>query len=374
MAAPVYVTIAGHIEDDQVYTNCEAYPVFRAKLLAFADLLADRGLVCNLQIDYEFLYGTCHCETEGMREETGGTNLIHYLATQYGFEIDAHQEGGVEEGPDNYADVRYLGGVLTTSISENVGGLVWGDPPQFARLASGETGLLYPGFEWLPGVLTLAVSHSHHGGDFSQDDAASGVWKPKGANTNFWVHDPDEHMVYVGPGEHINWGRDSSHLSTPEFVQYLVEGLQAETIPTDAMYTATLTVPQSVIFDTNEHDALTAMLDEIEPYVLATQAQYVTYSEVVDIWLAEFGGAPNIYYRPDLAPWYVARSGDKSFVMKWFGIGERIYAIEESTDLMAGAWMPAAGAESITGKHDSIILTNCFGNEPSASYRVKATD
>ena len=369
----IYVTIAGHIEDEPVYANCDAYPAFRSNLLHFAELMRTRGLTCNLQIDYEFLHGTHNCETEDMRAETGGTNLIHYLATYYGFEIDAHQEGGVEEGLDNYADVRYLGGLLTTNMSEGVGGLVWNDPPQFAHLANGENGWLYPHFKWFPEVLTLAVSQVHRSSDFSKDDIASGVWKPKGAGTNFWAHNPAERMIYVGPGENFSWGRVTPMMTTPEFVQYLADGLQAETIPTGRMYTATLTIPQSIIFNTNEHARLIAMLDAIEPCILSGQAEYVTYSEAVEIWENEYAGEPNIYHRPDVQPWYQTRCDSQGLIMDWYGIGERVYTIEETTNLFDSVWPAVPGYESITGQYDVITLTNYFGSEDIGIYRVRAT-
>ncbi len=299
---PVYVTVAGHIEDTPIYARCEAYPDFREKLLAFAESLSGTGAAVNLQIDYEFFLGTSRCETDEMRAATDGRNVIDYLATHYGFEIDAHQEGGWEEGQDNYADVRFLGGTLTPGISENVGGLVWDSPDQFARLARGEPGRIYPDFTWSPQVLTLAVSRDHHLGDFSRDDIASGVWIPKGANENFWVHDPGERMVYVGPGEHANWNPDSSCLSTPEFVRTLAGQLEQGTIDRDRMYTASIAVPQSVIFNPEEHQRLLALLGQLAPLIESGQAVYVTYSQAVDIWREEYGVRPNVFYRDGVNP------------------------------------------------------------------------
>lgn len=111
---PIYVTVAVHIEDTPIYANCQAYPDFRAKLLQFAEALASTGAAINLQIEYEFFMGVSRCETAALQAATDGQNVLDYLATRYGYEIDAHQEGGWDkEGQDNYADIRYLGGQLT---------------------------------------------------------------------------------------------------------------------------------------------------------------------------------------------------------------------------------------------------------------------
>lgn len=295
---PVYVTVAGHIEDTAIYASPAAYPDYRQRLLNFAETYSQSGAAFNLQIDYEFFIGTVRHETDAMRALTNGLNIIDYLVTRYGYEIDAHQEGGWEEGQDNYADVRFIGGTLTEQISDVVGGLVWDDANQFARLSQGEAGWLYPDFTWYPQIITLAVSYEHHLGDFSRDDIGSGIWMPKGANDEFWIHDPNAEMVYVGPGEHSDWGnRNPQYLSTPEFVQDLVDKLSDGSIPRDRMYTVTMAVPQSIIFDVAQHAVLLNLLDQIAPLVEEGKAQFVTYSEAVEIWRNEFNSEPNVYFR-----------------------------------------------------------------------------
>jgi len=274
----------------------EVYPDFRQKLLQFAEAMAPYGAAINLQTDYEFLVGVSRCETPAMQAETNGQNVLDYLATHYGYEIDAHQEGGWDiEGQDNYADIRYLAGQVTTATSENVGGLVWDDPAQWATLTQGERGRLYPDFVWTPQALTLAVGSEHHRGDFSADDVASGVWRPQGAGQDFWVHDPQGPLVYVGPGEYDNWGGRRGQRSTPEFVRDLLAQLEAGAIARDAMYTASLAVPQSIIFNLDEYARLQALLEQLAPLADSGQIVYVTYSQAVEIWQMEYDARPNLY-------------------------------------------------------------------------------
>ena len=50
-------------------------------------------------------------QTATMQAATDGQNMLAYLESHYGYEIDAHREGGWDKGgQDNYADIRYLGG------------------------------------------------------------------------------------------------------------------------------------------------------------------------------------------------------------------------------------------------------------------------
>ena len=299
---PVYVTVAGHIEDVPIYTNCDVYPQYREKLLRFAEAIAAYDVPLNLQVEYEFFQGVSDCETEALRADTDGQNVLAYLVERYGYEIDAHQEGGWEEGADNYADVRFLGEQVAPSISDNVGGLVWDDAEQFARLAAGETGWLYPDFTWQPQILSLAVSRDHHRGDFSRDDLASGIWRPQGAGQDFWAHDPDGALIYVGPGEHANWDADRPWLSTPDFVQAVVDQLDRGAIDRDQMYTASIAVPQSVIFKPERYPEMLALLDQLAPLIESGRAAYVTYSQAVEIWRTAYDAQPNVFFREGKEP------------------------------------------------------------------------
>ncbi len=296
---PIYLTVALHIEDVPVYANCQAYPDFREKLLQFAEAFAPYQAAINLQIDYEFFLGVSSCETAGMQSSTQGQNVLDFLAERYGYEIDAHQEGGWDkDGQDNYADIRYLGGQVTTAISENAGGLVWDDHDQWETLTQGEQGLLYPNFTWTPEALTLAVSSQHHLGDFTDDDIASGVWNPKGAGDDFWVHDPNGPMIYIGPGEYDNWGSKRGKRSTFDFVQDVLTQLEDGQLDRNSIYTATIAVPQRIIFHPEDHIKLQTVLEQISTLVTGGNIEYATYSQVVEIWREQYQGVSNIYLAP----------------------------------------------------------------------------
>lgn len=294
---PVFVTLAGHIEDSPSYAKCPTYTDRREKLLFFADRVAGAGATLNLQIEYELLKGARDCETAELMASTGGTNAIDYLASLPGFEIDAHQEGATEEGENNYADVRFIAGQVTSLVTDTVGGILWDDPDQLFTLAAGESGWLYPEFSWAPDILTLAVSTKHHFGNFSEDDNTSGVWMPKGPRADFLTHDPTARMAYVGSGlQHSNWGGgpDCDFHDGADYVETLIDYLDAGKIPSGRMYTATIAIPQSIIFDSSRHAELMGMLEQLAPHVAAGRVVYATYTEVVQIWKESYDAEPNI--------------------------------------------------------------------------------
>ncbi len=302
--APIFITLAGHIEHAEAYTVCDLYSSYRTKLLEFADYMAGTGATFNLQMEYEFLVGVRDCETEEMMASTDGLNVLEYLGTVRGFELDPHQEGGTEEGADNYADIRYLLGELVSVPTETVGGLVWEDPYQFETLENGETGWIYEDFTWYPDILTLGVGALHHEGNFDFDDLTSGVWRPAGGDEAFFVHDPETRVIYVGPGlQHQNWGGgECAFEDIADYVGVLVDYMDAGRIPRNAIYTGTLAVPQSVIFDRSRHGEVGAILDKLEPYVASGRVVYATYREVVRAWLDRFDGEPNLFLFDDIDP------------------------------------------------------------------------
>ncbi len=296
---PVYVTFAGHIEDEPPYDQCPVYELKRGKLLQFAGLVHDGGAAFNLQIDYPFFKGAQDCETPTLMASTDGKNVVHYLATNYGFEIDAHQEGGWDwaDSPDNYADVRYIGGKVTDRMSENVGGIVWDYALQLPELEAGQKGVLHPGFTWLPETVLMAVGYKHHGGDFGDDDDSSGVWVPAGTNDDFYQHDPNKRLVNISGGPHGNWGGGPNCVfqNVVDYVEVLVDYLERGVIEGGKMYTATIAIPQSVMFDSTKHHKVSALLTQIEPLVADGRVVLANFSEVVQIWRTSYGSNPNIF-------------------------------------------------------------------------------
>ena len=298
---PVYVTLVGHIEDTKSYADCKVYTEKRKALLSFAQLVSGYGLAFNLQVSYEWLIGTRDCESDTLKANTNGLNLLDYLAATYGVEVDAHKEGAYEnasEMADNYADVRDLGGQVTTAISETVGGIQWNNATQWQQLNAGWAGWINPGFVWKPEVLTLGVHTDHHNGKFDEDDLTSGVWIPKGGDGEFYTHDAAGRMVYVGPGhQHSNWNNKPCKFPFESGVSYLkavATLLQQGKLPTGKLYTTSIAVPQSQMLTSANHAVVSALLDPLKPLLADGRAVSKTYSAIAAIWKTQYQSNPNI--------------------------------------------------------------------------------
>lgn len=296
----IYLTIMGHIENSKIYTDCLAYPNFRQKLLNFAKVLNNSGYTMNLQISYEFFEGTLNCETTEMKLDTKGTNIIDFLANEYNFEIDAHHEGGWDwDGDENYADTKYIGNLLTSEISEVVGGVVWDNREQFTQLTKGEPGKKYPNFIWQPKIITAAVNHIHHLGNFSKDDPNSGVWIPAGIDEKFTSHDSKGKLIYVGSGPHTGCDEKKGaafedRMDYPKvLLNYINQG-----IISNQLLTVTIPLPQNIIF--GDIQEIEDLIKELAQFKENTQVKIVTYSEVVEDWQKDYNSEPQIFFFEDI--------------------------------------------------------------------------
>jgi hypothetical protein len=304
---PIFVTLAGHLEPSDAYVECSVgFPKARQSLLEFAQAIQQTPVRVNLQIDRTFLEGVRDCETTVMRAETNGENVLEHLVQTFDFELDAHVEGGFEKEGENYADIRSLLGSLTDAVTETVGGWRWDSDAQFDALDQGQTGLLFPGFTWLPQVLTLGVSTMHHTGNFQTDDLTSGVWIPLGANDAFLKHNPAGRMVYVGPGQqHSNWSGKTTqckYLDTADYVAALVTHLESGALPSDRIYTATLAVPQSVMLKKPKQAKLFAIVDRLVALAETGSVVFAHYTDVVEHWQDDYNAVSNIVPIDELDP------------------------------------------------------------------------
>lgn len=306
---PVYVTVAGHIEEHLGYADpedCTLYKETRANLLEFAEVVRAGAFDFNLQAGYEWFIGVSLCEDEDLMLSTDGLNIVDYLVREYDFEIDVHQEGAdTGDGAmsrNNFADIRYVAGLVTATITETTG-FQWDNPEHYDSLQNGQTGLLHPGFTWWPEILAGGVSQLHTEGNFLHDMTTIGGWIPSGfSEAEFHVHDTsaDARMFYVGsgPNQHTNdWGRltvECHFDSTADFVSRVAEYIADGTLASDELYTTTLFVPQRVMFDSTMHGTLEKIIEDLEPLVSSGQVVYAHFIEVAEHWRTDYDSRPNI--------------------------------------------------------------------------------
>jgi hypothetical protein len=137
VAAPVYVVLFTHIEDNtpsgtlDTAVNRNKYLKWRTHLITMAELAQRYGMTWVLQPDWKFLEAARTYENASVMSTTGGKNILRYLRDQFDVVIDPHSH---ENGGYNYTDVAYLLHGLGVGGSTVIGGHIW-DPslPQFSH-------------------------------------------------------------------------------------------------------------------------------------------------------------------------------------------------------------------------------------------------
>lgn len=293
---PIFLTVAGHIEDNAMYTNCADYLLFREKLLDFSEFVHARGVPLRLQASYEWFRGAALCEDAAVMASTAGVSSLDYLVSAFGFAIDTHQEGASvadATSGNNFADIHWAGEQVSSHLSD-VTGFQWDNPVQYESFQAGEVGLLHPEHVWSPQILSGGVSGRHTDGDFTADMSSIGVWIPSGFDeARFHEHDAsdDGRMVYVGSGPNqwvADWGPDPScHFEkTSDVIVALSSQLEDGRLPADGIYTYTFFIPQRVIFDPAAWPKLEASLDVLAPLVADGRVVWSQHEDVVEAWRA----------------------------------------------------------------------------------------
>lgn len=308
-ARPVYLTVAGHLEDDLDYTDCAYYLPKRDALLDFGALLHEAGVPFRIQASYEWFSGARACEDEGLKAETGGVSSIEYMASTYDFAIDPHQEGasitGASSG-NNFADIHWAAQQVCSQVSE-VTGFQWDNPTQYASFQAGERGLLHPEHVWSPRILSGGVSQDHTGGDFSGDMSAMGIWIPSDfGDPAFYAHDegPDARMVYVGSGPNqwiADWAPSNRchYEYTADFIEALVTQIERGDLDDQGWHTFTFFIPQRVMLNEQEWPKVTENLSRLEPLIASGKVVMAQYEDIIASW-RDAGAQPYVLRYDDL--------------------------------------------------------------------------
>jgi len=320
--APIYVSVYSHNEDswEGLVNTAAKYRSYRAGLVERADLLRSYDIPWDWQSDQPVIEAMIENEDDvDLLAATDGQNVLQYLESN-GASIDPHAH------TNNYADIAYLverlgiqaSGVIGGTVVNECGGNVLG----FYDLAGWHKnvdiqddgyvhGEDYPDALWKPTVL----SDPGMGGHWF-DDWSSGVWLPGDAE-DFFVHDPNNEIVYIGEG----YPHDASiigpthasgsivHNADGQYIRELAEKIADNELPTGTkagqrfMYTASIHMRDTdVVTDgdtpTNTAEGLGRVLDELQPLRDAGKIIFVDFETAAETWRSKYGSVP---WRIDLS-------------------------------------------------------------------------
>ncbi len=278
----LYVTIVSHNEQpsDRRPDYIREIPFYlenRDLLIQLVEMIASNNAAYNFQSDWNYLLAVAEHDRGEITTDTGGMNIVRWMAEVKDVEIDPH----AHESRYNYADVAYLIQELGVTPTSTVGGFLY-DPPDnpqgWQQHQAGLTGWIFPDYFWQADALWGAATSLHQG----DDDHTSGVWSPLDKE-HFYTHDPDQDLIYIG----------GCTLEAKGLFK-LLEAIESGTAPADGFYTAATFFAQDFISEESIAE-LEAFIVELEPYREAGTVEWVHLSEIAEMWRTDYGAKPFQY-------------------------------------------------------------------------------
>ena len=308
---PVYVTLYSHNEDTwEPWVGTRAdYVAYRENLVERLHLIRDFGAKLNWQSDLVVLQAMAEQEDDSLAALTGGMNILAYIQ-HLGFSVDPH--GHLFDC--NYADLAHYIRQLDVEPSGVIGGLPLQDCGSShlgfldlrdwrAEIELDAAGVIHgrniPQATWRPTLLSVPGMPGHW-----FDELSTGLWRPS-AGTDFYTHDPQGEIVYVGQGyphDIVNLGPTQAsgavvYAERGAYIKELVAKARNDTLPVGVMLTASIHVrdcetvrDNAALVDVNQ--GLAEILSILAPLAADGDIVYATYQEAVAIWEEIYAGAP----------------------------------------------------------------------------------
>jgi hypothetical protein len=362
LAAPVlHLAIATHSEDQPNYSaNKALYTSNRNALIAFARLMAERGLPWNWQCDWSFLNAAYTNEVFApdprLLAATSNTNIVAWLRYVMGVETDPHSH---ENGGYNYADVAYLFTRMGVEPSGVVGGHIY-DPayagyanwPKF--LGAGLRGQRYTNYVWRPRLLMGGGTPNH-----IADPVATGIWLPACTN-DYLGHSPTGAIAAWGM-----WGEDRF----PE----LLDIIASNALPTNRMWTAGFTFGQGQLSTGSGYltNVLIPMIDMIAALRDAGRIRVVQYEEGMNIWTNEFGAVGTNYQAPADTLTFSLNVQDFSYPDRSAEVIDRAVTLHESVGVPVDVFLTTTMVDMYQSNYPALFTRLLTSPVVALSYHTR---
>ncbi len=269
------MTIVSHNEEPSAkrpdYLNDRDYYLQnRALLVQLVNTVSARGAALDFQSDWNFLQAVARYDQGDVTNDTGGKNIVKWMAEDKGVEVDPH----AHESQYNYADVAALIEQLGVAPSHTVGGFLYFPPdnPQgWEKHKAGISGSVYPEYFWQANILWGAATTLHQG----SDDRSSGIWRPLDRNS-FTTDDPQGRLIYIG-------GCTGDEAGVSELLNRVKTGR----VPAGGFYTAAIFLVQDRL-TAQEIQELGGFIGSLEPDVATGHARWLNLTQVAEAWRNEY--------------------------------------------------------------------------------------
>lgn len=322
---PLYINFLTHNENNDYclngkyvagcgYEDAATFAAVRRNTKLLADTIRVKNASWNFQSDWTFLIGVFTFDNKG-DASTNGKNIIRWFREDNNnrIEIDAHSH---EDYGYNYADVAKLldsaGGKPTTIV----GGFVYNSRMNDASvggvcikgrtwdsLGRGLWGVKFPSFNYTFDILWGgAFGRDVNGciqGGHTNDANTLGIWRPKAAsNTDFFVHDPKQPMIYLGNGYGNAVDSTANVQDNINQVIAVLDSIQSGKLPPNKLYVYCIDIHQKYFRWAGYPAKVGQIIEALKPYVQQGRLVWNTLTDKVNLWKTRYNSEPNMHPYP----------------------------------------------------------------------------
>lgn len=279
----VYFNFVSHNEESSEWNNAFYYTANRERLISLANYFQEQKITWNLQSDWVYLSNVLSQETPVLTSTTDNKNILRWLHEEKGVEMDPH----AHESQYIYPDVVKLMDSVGLPESKIMGGTIYNDSNGiniWTNLSDGQYGIIFPGFFWQPDYIWGAGTPNH-----TDDPKYFGVWNPHGTS-DFFTHDPEQHLHYLATGCDIKIKDTTSVSSVMEQLHQFMQNVEDGSYP-PGFYMQTIFFEQGDLNNDSVYNKVIAVADSINAIIAGGAAEWKTLSAMYTAWETDYASS-----------------------------------------------------------------------------------
>lgn len=319
---PLYINFLTHNENNDYclngkyvagcgYEDAATFAAVRRNTKLLADTIRVKNASWNFQSDWTFVVGVFTFDNKG-DASTNGKNIIRWFREDNNnrIEIDAHSH---EDFGYNYADVVKLldsaGGKPTTIVGGFTYNTRMNDATTGGTCMKGRTwdalahslsGTKFPSFKYTFEILWGGAFGKEVNGcvqtGHTNDAHALGIWRPKAAsNTDFFVHDPKQPLLYLGNGYGNSVDSTGNVQENINQVIAVLDSIQSGKLPPNKLYVYCIDIHQKYFRWAGYPAKVGQLIEALKPYVQQGRLVWNTLTDKVNLWRTKYNSEPNMH-------------------------------------------------------------------------------
>lgn len=230
-----------------------------------------------MQSDWVYLTNVLAQETPALMATTNNKNILVWLQSDKGVEMDPH----AHESQYLYPDVVKLMDSIGLPESKLMGGTIYNDNNGiniWTNLVNGQFGRIFPTKFWRPDYMMGGGTPNH-----VADIKYHGFWNPQ-STTNYLTHDPSKRLRHIGVGCSIKIKDTSQVANIAAELRDIIQKVQTGQYPSNGFYLQTIFFEQGDLNNTAFYNKVIAVADSANAMVASGKARWKTLKQTYTQW------------------------------------------------------------------------------------------